>query len=111
MNRRPWGEKFPDLLAAAQAEVVKVEEALADARRRVTRLESEIAGYESQTRINAGQNRAVLAMERDRLGKDTSGSSDLMGRYLALIDAIGDGAVTSMSDLDLEITNVKEGRS
>jgi hypothetical protein len=91
MSTQNWGAKMPGFLEEAEAEVLKLEDDLAAARRRVQSLKGEMAGHEHMTREitrGAGWSMAELVAERDRLGQDRSGGHNLMGRYLALLDEI-----------------------
>lgn len=81
---------MPSALAELEAEVEAKEAELTDAKRQIMRMKNEIAGYDrAMLDITTDHwTSTKLVIERDRLGTDTSGSSSLMGRYLAIIDAI-----------------------
>jgi hypothetical protein len=85
---QPWGEKFPDFIAEAEREVEMADEAAQEARRRLQRLKNEVYGYECGEKTASALSDESLVEAKNRLGRDTSGSETLTGRYLAFIDAI-----------------------
>ena len=83
-----WGEKMPGFLEDAKGDVERAEDELAAARRRVTAVEGQMAGYEHMTTAIARWTTDELVASRDALGKRTDGGHDLMGRYLAVLDEL-----------------------
>jgi hypothetical protein len=85
---RPWGEKFPDFIAEAEQEVTDADAAAYEARRRLQRIKNEQYGYECGEKTAKALSDESLVEAKKRLGRDSSGSETLTGRYLAFIDAI-----------------------
>jgi len=83
-----WGEKFPDFIAEAKRQIDEAEEAARKSRMNLTRLEAEQYGYVCGARTASNLDDQGLLRARQLLGRDTTGSSMLTGRYLAYLDEI-----------------------
>jgi hypothetical protein len=88
MALRPWGDMLPGFIAEAEVEVEQADEAAQEARRRLQRLKNEAYGYECGEKTAKALSDESLVEAKNRLGRDTSGSETMTGRYLAFVDAI-----------------------